>query len=247
VRRWGRAVGLFDWAIKRGRTWWGAFLAPAPDPRQKVADAVTRQRALLRRVREARHELAVAVRQLECRVVSMLDLLAKLEDRARDGLLADREDVARVMLERRWVVAQETRALEAQARELGRQGEQLALVEERLAARITAFDAHQQALAARTSAADAQARIAESLAGLSMELGDLGPALEEAERRAEESHARAAAIERLLEEGSLEVFGPAGESTFGWGTAGLDRTRAVDEQISRLRREAREGGASWHS
>jgi phage shock protein A len=233
-------VRLLAIATGRLRTWWRALLAPAPDPRQPLADAVVRQRDLLRRVRRARIDLATARRQIESRVFPMLETTRALEERGRQSLMAGREDLARLALERRWSVARELGALEDQARELGQDEERLALVEERLASWITAFDARQQTLAARTSAADAQARIAEELADVSSGLGGIGPALDEAERRAERSQARAAAIERLVEDGSLELLTPGGPA-LSPGMAELERTRAIDEQLSALRREQQTG------
>lgn len=232
-------MDVLDRAIGRLNAWWRTFLAPAPDPRQPLVDAVGRQRALLRRVRQARGDLAAARRQLQSRILPMLGVLRTLEDRARQALTAEREDVARLALERRWSLAQELRALEEQAQELGREEEQLGLVEERLATRTEAFDARQQALAARTSAADAQARIAEELALLSTEVGDVSPALDEAERKAERSQARAAAIERLVEAGSLETLGLGGGDLLQREIAALDRTRTIEEQLAMLRRQTR--------
>jgi phage shock protein A len=236
-------VGLFDLAMGRMKTWWRALLEPAPDPRRPLADAVARQRELLCRVRRARVDLGSARRQIESRVLPMLETTRTLEDRARASLVAGREDQARVALERRWSVARELRVLEEQARGLGQDEERLALVEERLASWITAFDARQQALAARTSAADAQARIAEDLADVSSDFTALGPALDAAERAAERSQARAAVIDRLVEEGSLELLSPGG-GPLPPGMAQLERTRAIDTQLSSLRRERQGGGRS---
>jgi phage shock protein A len=226
---WSRARG-------RVRAWWSAFLAPAPDPRRPVLDAVARQRGLLDRVRHARRDLAIARRQLEARVVPLLGVLDTLEERARSAVAADRDDVARATLERRFAMARELQEIEAQAGDLRREEEALVVVEERLGARIAAFDARQQALAARTSAADAQARVAEELTALSSEAADVAPALDAAERRAEHSQARAAAIERLVDTGVLETFGG---DPLQQELETLDRAQAIDERLRRLRREVR--------
>lgn len=216
------------------KAWWRAFLAPAPDPRKPLTDAVARQRTLLGRVRQARGDIASARRRVEARIVPMLGVLEGLESRAREMVAAGRDDLARGVLERRWSMARELRGLEEQAGELAREEAQLALLEERLSTRIEAFDARQQALFARTTAADAHARIAEELVALAAEGADVGPTVAEAERRAEASQARAAAIERLAETGALDTPGATGDIEAA--LANLDRDRAIDVRLEELRR-----------
>jgi phage shock protein A len=205
----------------------GALLAPAEDPRAGFADAYQRQRLLLRRVRSALTDVGAARGRLEERASTLNGELPFLEEQARAAVISGQEDLARLRLRRREVVAALVRSLGAQLSGLEREEANLALIEQRLATEIDAFYARQEVIAARYTAAEAQVRINESLTGVTVELRDLGLALEQAEEGAELMRARAAAIEELA---------AAGQLSEGTGIpTGSDLDGAVETQLAALR------------
>jgi len=179
------------------------FMSPAPDPRQAYRDAGRLEPELLESIRAALDGIASSRRQLATRTAQLRLRLPALEDEARRALAAGRKDLARRVLERRQITTAELTVVERQLQEADAEAERLALVEQQLSARIESLLARERMLEARQSAAQAQVRVGEALAGISEGIGALDPDLARAEEQAEELEARAAAIDRLLDAGSL--------------------------------------------
>jgi len=226
------------WLVKN---WLHAFLAPAEDPRQTFAYAYQRQRELLVKVQHALADIAASKNQLEAKTAEVSSKLPQLQEQARRSLIAGREDLARLALQRRHVAAIELHTLEEQVREVQQEEQRLSLSEQRLATQIEAFFARQELIAARYSTAEAQVRIAEALSGVSQELADLGLALAQAEQKAESMEARASAIDHLVEAGILALPGlPTGDHVER-RLGELDLAPDVDDQLDALKHEIAEG------
>ena len=219
------------------RRWLNAFLAPAPDPRQTFASAYQRQRELLARVQGALAEIGASKAKLDAKGVEVREKLPQMEEQARRSLIAGREDLARLALQRRQVATIELQSLERQVREVEQEEGRLSIMEQRLAMQIEAFHAQLEVIAARYSAAEAQVRMQEVLTGISEELADLGTALQQAEEKTEHMQARASAIDQLVEAGVLEMPGLAAGDAFERQLAQLDVGRAVEDQLAALKRE----------
>ena len=219
------------------RGWLKAFFASAPDPRQTFANAYQRQRDLLARVQQALVEVGGSKQKLDAKAVEVRAKLPDLEEQARRSLIAGREDLARLALQRRQVATIELQSLEQQVREVEQEEQRLSLMEQRLAMQIEAFHAQLEVIAARYSAAEAQVRMQEVLTGISEELADLGTALRQAEEKTEHMQARASAIDQLVEAGVLEMPGLAAGDAFERQLAQLDVGKAVEDQLAALKRE----------
>lgn len=184
-------------------------MTPAEDPRQAYESTFDKQRALLIRVRKALSEVAVAKSRLEEKAAATRAKLPALEMLAKQALIDSREDLARLRLQRRQLAQVQLQSLNKQLLEIEREEHRLSLAEQRLSDQLAAFYTRQELLAARYSAAEAQVHIGEALAGVSEELADLSKAMAAAEAKSAQMEARAAAIDRLVDEGLLEVPGTA--------------------------------------
>mgnify|MGYP001825184924 CR=1 FL=1 len=187
-----------------------ALMTPAEDPRQAFVSTFDKQRTLLLRVREALKDVAEAKQRLQQKAESTRAKLPQLEQLARQALREEREDLARLRLQRRRLAQVHLASLNKQLLEIEREEHRLSLTEQRLSDQLAAFYTRQQLLAARYSAAEAQVHIGEALAGVSAELSDLSQAMAAAEEKSVQMQARAAAIDRLVDEGLLEVPSTAG-------------------------------------
>src|SRR5437868_4535571 len=98
--------------LSRLRQGFSALLAPADDPRATTASPYQRQGELLARLRAALDEIGSSKRQLEVRIERMRTRLPEINAQAYQALLAGREDLARLALERRQAAAAELRRLE---------------------------------------------------------------------------------------------------------------------------------------
>jgi phage shock protein A len=170
--------------------------------------------------------------------------LPRFDDQARLALRVGREDLARLVLQRRQAAQAALKELDDQAREIEAEAGKLAIVEQRLMVQIEGIAARRQLLAARYSAAEAQVKIGEALTGISGELAELGIELERAERRTGQMQARAAAIEELVAEGVLHRIGADPTAGMTEALDRLDDARSVDDRLETLKQEvAGEGQA----
>lgn len=215
------------------KVWLNALLAPAEDPRKVFALAHKRHGELIGQVRRALATVAASKERLERNTSEALEKLPELEEKARQALLAGRDDQARFALQLRQVVVEEVQVLEGQLRQLEQEHQTLSLVEGRLATQIETFFTRQQMLEARYSSAEAHVRIKEALSGVSDELEGLDTALERAEEKTENMQARVSAIDELVETGILEM--PAGPALGG------PTDQAVEELLASLKGEVGQG------
>jgi phage shock protein A len=159
-----------------------------------------------------------------------------MEEQARQSLRDGREDMARLALQRYQMVASELKQLEGQMHDIEQEEHRLRLTEQRLSGQIEAFYTRLDLIAARYSAAEAQVEINEALTGVSEELAELGLAMEQAERKSEYMQARAAAIERLVEDNIFELPFSAGEMN-GFQLTSLDTDEDIESKLLALKNE----------
>lgn len=170
------------------------LLTPAKDPRQVFTDTYQRQQELLRKVREAKANIALAKKRLEAKIGDVQDKFSRWEVQAEQSPFA---------LQLRQIAAAELQALEEQVRALEHDERRLALDEERLVTQIEAFSARQEVLAARHTTAEARRQIREVLKSSPEEPAGLSEALEEVEHRSEDVQDRVSALEHMVEWGIL--------------------------------------------
>ena len=118
----------------------------------------------------------------------------KLEGQAKDSIVANREDLARLVLERKVALIQQIDGIDKEIVELEKQEEKLIASEKRLSTKVEIFRTRKEYIMAEYSAAEAQVKIKESITGISKEMADVGLALNRAENKKEKMKARAEAI-----------------------------------------------------
>ena len=216
------------------------FLTPAEDPRKGFPTPQGHQRQLLKQVEQALIETRAVSIQLQNRKTALEDRLSPLEEKARQALQVDREDLARMALQRRQAYAKEIETLTQQIQATRSEDERLQLVKNQLETQIETMQARQQVLNARYSAAEAQVRLNESLSGVAEQFSDLGLSLEETEQQTEQMQARAAAINDLLEIGVLETptFHEVDSVTLELNR--FDDSQAIENQLAVLKQELQE-------
>ncbi len=211
-------------------------LAPAPDPRVTQLTTHQKQRALLNQVMKAGQDVTAAKQRLRAAADAVRAKLPAMEDQARTELRSGHEEMARLALQRRQVVAHELATLERQLGEVEKEEAALAMIEQRLAGQIEAFSARQEVIKARYSAAEAQVRINEAMTGVSQDFADLTAALHRAERTTEEMQARATAIDRLVQDGDLESISfDAGSDAIDARYDSIDAGETVERQLNALK------------
>lgn len=205
------------------------------DPREVMEYAVHEQEAFLQTVRRGLVDVATAKQQLAQQVKTANARIPRLEEQARQAVAADREDLARMALNRKQTAIAELEGLELQLTELEDEERKLIAAEQQIADRVASFRIHKEATTARYTAAETQVKIGETLSGVSGELGELSLALGRAEERTRQMIARASALDALMAGGSFEPTLLQGDDMVERELRKITATSAVDQELAMLK------------
>lgn len=178
----------------------------AEDPRETLDYSYEQQLEMLRNVKRGVVEMVTAKRQIQQQATVVRGNIAKLDSQARQAVEADREDLARLALQRKQVAMIELQGLDEQIEGMEQEQEKLTTAERRLQAKVEAFRTKKEVIKAQYTAAQAQVRIGAALSGVSEEMGDVSLAVERAENKTNQMRARAGAIDELASIGVLDDF-----------------------------------------
>ncbi len=219
-------------------------LDKAEDPRETLDYSYEKQLELLQKVKRGIVEVTTSKKRLELQAQKIRDDANHLDDQARRSLAAGREDLARVVLQRKATATEQLQGLQTQIDNLSAEQQRLTDAESRLSAKIEAFRTRKEVIKATYTAAEAQVRIGEAVSGISEEMADVGMAIDRAENKTAQLQARAVAIDELVHTGVLA------DPTLGGGASEVDRelarittTSRVDDDLARLKAELGSGTA----
>jgi phage shock protein A len=212
----------------------------AEDPRETLDYSYEKQLELLQKVRRGVADVATSKKRLELQAAKLEGSVEKLDGQARQALQANREDLARVALERKKGIQLQLQSIDEQRAQLQTEQDKLVLAEQRLTAKIEAFRTRKETVKAQYTAAEAQTKIGEAFSGVSEEMADVGMAMERAEGKVETMRARAGAIDELLESGALtDITDP--RDPLDRELEQLTTTTGVDAELERMRAELGSG------
>jgi len=176
------------------------------DPRETLDYSYTKQLELLQNVRRGLAEVATSKQRLKMQSEKLQQQDTKLQQQAQQALLANREDLARLALERRAALQPQIQSLATQVQQLDEQQAKLSDASQKVQQRIDMFRTQKESLKAQYSASQAQVKISESFSGLSTEMNDVGSAVQRAQDRIEQMNARAGAMDELIDSGALTDY-----------------------------------------
>ena len=226
-------AGLWDRTMTVIKAKWNKLLNRAENPQETLDYSYEQQLQLLQNVKRGVADVVTAKKRLELQADKLEASVPKLESQARDALAHDREDLARMALERKTAAQAQLQDLDRQVSELESQQGKLEANEKALSAKIEAFRSQKEVMKAQYSAAEASVRIGEASTGIGEQMGDAGAAIQRAREKTEEMQARASAMDELIASGTLEDF-TSGDQTQ------LDRELAAADLEVEGRRRARE-------
>jgi phage shock protein A len=222
------------------KAWISQLLGAAEDPAVTLDYSYERQRELLQNVKRGVADVVTAKKRIQLQSDKLEATVVKLETQARQALASGREDLARTALERKAYAQQQLQGLDAQAAGLEQQQQKLVESEQRLAMKVEAFRSQKEVIKAEYSAAEAQVRIGEAATGIGEEMAETGLAIERARDRTEQMQARSAALDELVESGTLEDF--TGASSLDRELDQIGASQLVEADLARLRGELEAGG-----
>ncbi len=182
-----------------------AALDKVEDPREIMDYAYQQQQELLRKVKVGLIDVATSKQQLSRQARELRAKVPQLDDQAKRAIVAKREDLARMALERKQTAIRELGDLERQIADVAADEHKLTTAQAQLASRIEQFRTHKDVTSARYTAAQAQVRVNEALGGVGGELAELSMALGRAEEKTQRMISRASAIDALISSGALAM------------------------------------------
>lgn len=217
-------------------------LDAAEDPREMLDLGYEKQREMLQQVRRGVADVATSKKRLDLQIEKLTASSANLESQAKQALAANREDLARVALERKAGVQAQITSIQAQRDQLQAEQEKLVMAEQKLTTKIESFRVQKETIKAQYTAAEAQTKIGESLSGIGEDMADVGMAMERAEDKVQTMQARAGAIDELLESGALDDLTSSGDD-LDRELAQISSQGAVDAELAALKQQLGAGSA----
>jgi len=216
----------------------------AENPTETLDYSYEKQLELLQNVKRGVADVVTAKKRLELQSGKLEASVPKLEGQARDALAANREDLARMALERKTAAQAQLQDLDRQVSELNQQQEKLEANEKALSAKIESFRSQKEVMKAQYSAAEASVRVGEASTGIGDQMGEAGAAIQRAQEKTEEMQARAAAMDELIESGTLEDYTAGGETQLDRELAQLTSKSKVDDELAKMKAELGTGSGS---
>ncbi len=205
------------------------------DPRETLDVSYEKQLQLLQNVKRGVAEVTTSKKRIELQKAKLQMSIDKLDSQAKEAIQADREDLARKALENKALLIAQSNALDQQIADLNEQQQKLMAAESRLATKVEAFRTKKETIKAQYSAADAQVKITESVTGISEEMADVGMAVQRAEEKTENMKARSAALDELLESGTLTDL--SGGDEIENELAKVKAKSTVEDELAKMKAE----------
>lgn len=171
------------------------------DPQTQLEVNYRQQKKMLQDLRRSTDEVSQARQRLTERALSHERQLDEFDARAKEHLQQGREDLARVVLERKRLAVAQLSEFEREIEELKREETHLMSMEARLEAELESFWLRSQVLRSKHSSAQARSRLGDAASGLSGEMGSAGSALDNAEKHVAELDSRSRMLDGMLESG----------------------------------------------
>jgi phage shock protein A len=206
------------------------------DPREALDYSYTKQTELLNKLRRDIAEVVTAKRRLEMQKAKLWDNIRTLDEQARRSIDAEREDLAKLALERKNANLIQLQGLDKQIAEMLSEQEKLEQTEKRLSTKVEEFKSKKEVIKAQYSAAEAQVRIKENVTGISEEMTDIGMSLSKAEEKTEKMKAKSGALDEMINSGVLTDY-TSSKDSIEKELEQITLKGSVDEELAKLKAE----------
>jgi phage shock protein A len=196
-------MGLFSRFINLLRMRANSALDKAEDPGQVMDYSYSKQLEQLQQLKRSIVDVVTQEKRLELQQTQLHEKLSRLDIQAQKALQANREDLARLALQRKETLVAQLNAYEGQIAQLRSQEEKLIAMERSVSDRIETFKTQKEMVKAQYSAAQAQVKINESITGISQEMSEMNLAMQRSQDKILNMQARATAMNALIEQGTL--------------------------------------------
>ncbi len=222
-----------------------AALDKAEDPGQVMDYSYAKQLEQLQQLRRSIADVVTNEKRLELQEEQILQQYNKLGQQAMQALQANREDLARMALQRKETLQTQITAYRQQIEQLRGQEQKLITMERTVSARIESFRTQKEMVKAQYNAAQAQVKINEVTTGISEEMTEMNAAMQRAQDKVLTMQARANAMETLIEQGTLGeqgLLGAGSGDTLDRELQKISAEQNVEQQLQAMKLQMQLGG-----
>lgn len=239
-------MGFFSRLANLFRMRANSALDKVEDPGQVMDYSYSKQLEQLQNLKRSIAEVVTNEKRLEMQQSQIQQKINTLDQQAMQALQANREDLARMALQRKETLLVQINGYEQQLAQLRAQEEKLLNMERTISARVETFRTQKEMVKAQYNAAQAQVKINEQVTGISEEMSEMNLAMQRAQDKVLTMQARANAMDALIEQGTLGEQGLLGA---GSGDP-LDRElrqisaqQNVEDQLQAMKQQMQLGGS----
>lgn len=206
------------------------------DPKDALDYSYQKQVETLNKLRRGVAEVITAKKRLEMQKTRLWENVHTLDAQSRSAIDQDREDLAKLALERKNANILQIQDLDKQITEMRAQQDKLEQTEKSLSAKVEEFRSKKEVIKAQYTAADAQVHIKENVTGISEEMASVGMAMNRAEDKTEKMKAKAQALDEMMDSGVLTDYVSNKDDI----ESELEKTTiksSVDQELAKLKAE----------
>jgi phage shock protein A len=202
----------------------------AEDPVDALDLSYQKQLESLQQVRKSVAEVLTSEKRLEMQADQLQQTQQKSQAQAKLALQQGREDLARLALTRAQQAQAQADGMQQQIQQLKDQEQKLEVTAQKLQAKVESFRTQRETIKAQYSAAKASTQVGEAVTGLSEQMTDVNLMVERAQDKTQQMQARSAAIDSLVDSGTLDQIGVSSGDD-------IDRQLQVDAQLAAMKQE----------
>lgn len=209
----------------------------AEDPVDALDLSYQKQLEALQQVRRSVAEVLTSEKRLEMQAAALQQTQDKSQAQAKLALQQGREDLARLALTRAQQAQGQAEGMQQQIQQLKDQEQRLEVTAQKLTAKVESFRTQRETIKAQYSAAKASTQIGEAVTGLSEQMTDVNLMVERAQDKTQQMQARSAAIDSLVDSGTLDTIGITSGDDIDRQLQGKLTDSQVDAQLAALKQE----------
>jgi phage shock protein A len=205
-------------------------------PQEALDYSYVRQVEMLNKLRRSLAEIITSRKRLEMQKSRLWENIRVLDEQAARALEADREDLARLALERKNANLTQMQSLDKQTAEMKEEERTMQEAEKRMSIKVEEFKGRKEIIKARYSAAEAQVKIKESVTGISEEMTDVGMEMNRAEEKTERMRAKSQALDEMINSGVLTDY-TSNKDEIEKELEKITVKNSVEEELAKLKSE----------
>jgi phage shock protein A len=220
-------------------------LDKAEDPGQVMDYSYRKQLEQLQNLKRSIADVVTNEKRLEMQQAQLQQQMDKLDGQALQALQANREDLARMALQRKETLLMQINSFEQQIAQLREQETRLVTMERQISSRVEAFRTQKEMVKAQYGAAQAQVKINEAVTGISQEMSEMNLAMQRAQDKVLSMQARANAMDSLIEQGTLGdqgLLGPGSNDPLERELHQISAQQNVEGQLQAMKQQLQLGG-----